>query len=35
VPGETYYFSVRALDSANPPNEDENEEMLSLELPES
>jgi hypothetical protein len=30
---ETWYFAIRALDSAPPPNEDENEEMLSLELP--
>ena len=30
---ETWYFAARALDSAPPPNEDDNEEMLSLELP--
>jgi hypothetical protein len=35
TPGETYYFAVRALDSAPPPNEDTNENMLSLELPDS
>jgi len=34
TPGDTYYFAVHALDSALPPNEDENEEMLSIELPD-
>ncbi len=32
-PDDTWYFAVHALDSAPPPNEDDNEEMLSLELP--
>ena len=32
-PGDTYYFAVRALDSAQPPNEDANETNLNLELP--
>ena len=32
--GDTWYFAVHALDSAPPPNEDDNEESLSIELPD-
>ncbi len=32
--GDTWYFAVHALDSAPPPIEDDNEEMLSIELPD-
>lgn len=31
--GETYWFAVRALDSAAPPNMDGNQDALNLELP--
>ena len=34
-PGDTYYFVVRALDSALPPNEDTNENVFSLIVPTS
>jgi len=33
TPGDTYFFVVRALDSASPPNEDTNDKVASLNLP--
>lgn len=32
VTGQTYYFAVRAMDSAQPPNEDQNTEEMEITL---